>query len=180
MKVDYVESNGEGVSGHGWYLRARTLTALAFPVPTLQPNTPGVPVALDLQPLGPNPTESAGNGWSWVDCCNADVMHNNNAPVTCGRVGIKTINGAPAGYVGTVTYNGAPAGNFWIETGTQLRWGVAYNGNFLPYADNSYSVGVPANRVTEVYTSAGPLVQMLQALTNRVTALEARLTAAGL
>jgi hypothetical protein len=157
MQVDFIQATGEGISGHGWFMRARLLTDLSFPVPTLQPQTMGVPVALDLQPRGPNPIESGGNGWSWVDCCNADVMFNNDTPVTCGRLGIKTINGAPAGYVGTVTYNGAPAGNFWIETGTQLRWGVAYNGNFLPYTDNAYSLGVPANRATAVYATNGTI-----------------------
>jgi hypothetical protein len=84
-------------------------------------------------------------------------MLNNDTPVSCGRLGIKTINGAPAGYVGMVTYNGAPAGNFWIETGLLPRWGVAYNGNFLPYADSSYSLGTASNRATAVYAVNGTI-----------------------
>ena len=156
-QVDFIQSDGEGTPSHGWYLRARTLAALGFPVPTLQPTTAGVPIALDLQPLGPSPTESPGNGWSWVDCCNADVMNNNATPVTCGRLGVMTINGAPAGYVSTQTFNGAPAGNFWIMTGTVPRWGVTFNGNLFPYADNCYSIGAATNRATAVYATNGTI-----------------------
>lgn len=110
---------------------------------------------MDLMPLGPNPVESPGNGWAWIDVENADIMTDNTTPVTTGRIGVMTINGAPAGYAGTMTFNNAPAGNFWLVTGTLPRWGVAYNGNFLPYADNTYSVGTPSNRVSAVYANNG-------------------------
>lgn len=172
----YFQANEDAAPplNHGWQFRARTLSALGFPVPTLQPTTPGVPIAMDMQPLGPNPVELPNNGWGWLDICNADVMHNNSVPVTCGRLGIATINGAPAGYVGTDNFNGAPTGNFWIRTGQIPRWGVAYNGNILPYVDAQYSVGVPLNRVTEVYTVDGPVLALIRALSARITALENR------
>lgn len=155
MKVDYIDA-GE-TADKSWRLRARLLATLSFPVPTFQPTAAGVPIGVDIQPLGPSPTESPGNGWSWVDCCNADVMLDNTAPVTCGRIGVMTVNGAPAGYAGTLTFNGAPAGNFWLVTGTLPRWGAAFNGNFLPYADNAYSIGLLSNRATAVYSVNGVL-----------------------
>lgn len=68
-----------------------------------------------------------------------------------------TINGAPAGYAGTMTFNGAPSGNFWLVTGTQPRWGVAFNGNFLPFADNRYSLGTSSFRATAVYAVNGTI-----------------------
>lgn len=157
VQAPFYQSSEDLAKGHGWQLRARTLDALSFPVPTFQPLREGKPIAVDLQPLGPNPVESPGNGWSWFDACNADVMHDNTVPITCGRVAVMTINGAPAGYAGTLTYNDAPAGNFWLVTGTMPRWGVAYNGNFLPYADSAYSVGLPSNRATAVYAVNGTI-----------------------
>lgn len=171
---DYFQAAEGLAQGHGYRLRARTLAALTFPVPTLQPTTPGVPVALDLQPLGANPVESGGNGFSWVDCCDADVMHNNNEPVTCGRLGVMTINGKVAGYVGTVTYNGAPAGNFYFMTGTQPRWGVSYDpGHLFPYVDNAVSLGLFNRRITDVFMGGfGSLQAKIASLEARLLALE--------
>lgn len=161
VTASFYQGVEDNTSGHGWTLRARTLTGtggLAFPVPTLQPITSGVPLALDLQPLGSSPTESAGNGWTWFDACNADVMMNNSAQVLCGRTGVMTINGAAAAYFGAMPFNGAPAANMWFVTGfSQPRWGVAYNGNFLPYTDNTFSLALPTNRATAVYAVNGTI-----------------------
>lgn len=161
MQVDYISSNGEGVSGHAWTLRARTVSTLGFAVPTFQNASPGAPsyTAVDITPVGATPTENASNGFTWLDCMDTDIILNPTAASSAGRVGIRTINGAAAGYVGTIPFNGAPAGNFWIITGTDAhpRWGVAYNGNFLPYEDNTYSLGLSGNRATAVYAVNGTI-----------------------
>lgn len=175
--VSAVENN----SNHGWNLRARTLGDLSFPVPTFQPIQPNRVIALDLHPSGVNVPESPGNGWAWVDACNSDVMHSNANPIGCGRVGIKTISGAPAGYAGYVTYNGAPAGNFYIETGTQARWGWNSAGHYYPVTDNAYQIGSGANRVRDLYLSGGsygnPYAANDNSLTKTILALQARITA---
>ena len=170
--TDFITAVEGAALGHQYRLRARLLPELRWPVPTLQPLASQQPIALDLQPLGPNPWEAPGNGYTWVDCCNADVMQNNNAPLTCGRLGIKTINGKAAGYVGTVVYNGAPHGNFWIETGGEPRWGATFAGDFIPFEDNEMTLGLPENRVLDVHLTSGSLQAKLNELEARLAALE--------
>lgn len=168
---------GSETANHSWRLRARTLTDLAFPVPTFQPVANNKVLALDLHPTG-TPTESAGNGFTWFDACDADVMHNNNAPVRCARLAIRS-EGA---VVGAVPYNGAAQFNLFFETGNTLRWGVNYAGHFYPVADNAYQIGSGTSRVKDVYLSGNgptqnPYAAHEHSLTKTILALQARITA---
>lgn len=44
------------------------------------------PTALDVGPRG-NPADHAGSGKAWLDVCNADLIANHNAPVSCFYAG---------------------------------------------------------------------------------------------
>lgn len=60
-----------------------------FPVAVLRPTGQATIAALDIVPTAgavPHPD----NGFTWVDACDADVLHaNGGTPVSCARMGIK-------------------------------------------------------------------------------------------
>jgi hypothetical protein len=83
-------------------------TGLAIPVPTMRPLKDNSSFALDLAPKGPSPVEFVGNGYCWLDVCDADVQDSNynngtQIPVHCARVSM-TSTGAQ---FGSVPFNGA-------------------------------------------------------------------------
>lgn len=100
--ADHFEENN--TTNHGYKLQARTLGALLFPVPALQPTQANSVLALDLMPTG-TPTESPGNGFTWFDACDADIMTSNTNPCHCARIA-QTSTGAQ---VGSANFNGATA-----------------------------------------------------------------------
>lgn len=97
--------------GLGWEMAARAGdTGLTIPVVTHQPITPNSAFAMDVTPKGPIPVEFAGNGFAWIDVCDADVRDSNTSngvpiPIRCDRVAM-TSTGAQ---IGQVTFNGASA-----------------------------------------------------------------------
>ncbi len=98
----FIENNS---TDHAYILRARTLGALSFPVPSFQPTKANSPLAVDLMPSGPVPVESSGNGFTWIDMCDADILTSNVNPVNCARVAM-TSTGAQ---FGCFNFNGAVA-----------------------------------------------------------------------
>lgn len=83
-------------------------TGLAIPVPTLRPTNENSSMALDMSPKGPNPVEFSGNGFTWLDLCDADVQdsnYNNGVPIPvhCARVAMLST----AAQFGSVNFNGA-------------------------------------------------------------------------
>lgn len=181
--------NDDSKPGHCFELRSRSLDALNYPVPTFRPKWAGRTIALDLHP-SEGATEQAGNGFSWFDACDADVMHSNANPVRCARLGIRS-EGA---VFGAVSYNGAAAFSAFVETGTQLRWGWNATGHYYPVADNAYQIGSSANRVLDVFISGistpvsgypatptpSSLVQIIQQLKAQIVAMSGRMDRAGL
>lgn len=153
---------------HGFVLRARTLASLAFPVPTFQPTQPNSMIALDLQPTG-TPTNRVNDEYTWIDCCDADVLNDNSRPVGCAHIGMRS-DGA---FVGYMAYNGAPLKPLMFGINGAPTWGVNYNGVLYPVADDAYWIGSPSNRVAAIYMGGGEVGA-------RLAALEARLAAHGL
>jgi hypothetical protein len=97
----YEETN---TTGHSYRLEARTLSTLSFPVPTFQPLAANQPLALDLHPgPGTAPVESSGNGFTWYDACDADILTSNTLPVHCAHLGM-TSGGVQ---MGETWFNGA-------------------------------------------------------------------------
>lgn len=133
---------------HDFRLQARTLNDLAFPVPTFQPREPGKTIALDLHPTV-GAVESPNNGFTWFDACDADIMHDNAAPVRCGRLAVRS-DGV---VVGAVTFNSGAALPLFFQTANQHRWGINTVGHFYPVADATLQIGSAANRVTDIYLS---------------------------
>lgn len=133
---------------HDFNLKARTLSDLAFPVPTFQPREPGKTIALDLHPTV-GAVESPNNGFTWFDACDADIMHDNAAPTRCGRLAVRS-DGV---VVGAVTFNSGAAIPLFFQTANQHRWGINTAGHFYPVNDATLQIGSAANRVTDIFLS---------------------------
>lgn len=175
-------------SNHDFNLQARTLGDLAFPVPTFQPREPGKTLALDLHP-SPGAVESPNNGFTWFDACDADVMHDNTAPVRCARVAMRS-DGA---VFGSVTFNGAVPLPLYFQTSNVHRWGINTTGHFFPVTPG-LQIGSAANQVYDIFLSgtAAPtagytevsvpssVAQTLNQLKAQVVALSGRMNRAGL
>lgn len=174
---------------HDFHFHPRTLSNLDFPVPTLQPRQPGKVIALDLHP-SPGAVESPGNGFSWVDSCDADVMHANDKPVRCARVSMQSIGAVFASYVAN---DGQPLPLFLQVNGFNY-WAVNTAGVLYPPQDAARQIGSPSNRVIDAYFSgiASPvsgyqdvptpssLAQTIQQLKAQIVAMSGRMDRAGL
>ena len=162
---------------HDFILQARTTSALAFPVPTFRPYKANAPLALDLHPAGPNPVESPGNGYTWFDACDNQLISQPLTPVSCARLAMREVGAVVAG----VNYNGDPAPNLYFETANILRWGINTGGVLYPVADNALQIGSGSNRVTDIYLSGGgwgnPYSANSDSLTKTILALQARIAA---
>ena len=84
-RLVYAET-GLGVNTN-FELRTRT-TVTGFPAAYFAPTAANKVMAFDVMPCGA-PTESVGNGFSWVDVCNADIKTTEGAVATA-RVAIKS------------------------------------------------------------------------------------------
>lgn len=143
----------DGQTGHGYRIKARPDASLVFPVPSFQPTTANTVLALDLMPKG-SPSESSGNGYTWLDVCDADLIANPSAPVKYARVSMRSTGAVfSAG-----SYNGATAPNLYLEAGATLRWVVgASNGVFGPVVDNAYSLGASGFRPSVLWAATGTI-----------------------
>lgn len=174
---------------HDFNLQARTLSNLDFPVPTLQPRQPGKVIALDLHP-SPGAVESPGNGFTWVDSCDADVMHANDKPVRCARIAMQSIGAVFASYVAN---DGQPLPLFFQVNGFNF-WAINTAGVLYPPQDAARQIGSPSNRVIDIYLSgiAAPvagyqdvptpssMALTIQQLKAQIVAMSGRMDRAGL
>jgi len=124
----YYEENA--TTDHGFTLQARTTAALGYAVPRFRSSKANSPTALDIWPSGPTPVESSGNGFTWVDSCDADLQVNDLTPIRCARIGM-TSQGAT---IGMVNFNGGLQTpilfNVGSGMGTAIKASIDTNGLF--------------------------------------------------
>jgi len=107
------------------------------------------PTAFDIGPRG-TPADNGGSGKAWIDVCNADLIANQNAPVTC------VYSGAWGGQMqlGTRSFNGA------AEMPLKLRIGVGeLNANGLviygTVTANAFAGAQPPDEGVENFAGGG-------------------------
>lgn len=71
------------------YELARRDSLNSYPVPLIRPVQTNKVIALDVMPNG-SPSEIAGNGFAWIDVCDADIKTGGSTPVKCARVGVRS------------------------------------------------------------------------------------------
>lgn len=86
-----------------------------FPVVVFRPNHVSR-IAFDVMPNG-SPVEDTDNGVAWSDICNADLIANHNAPVSCVRSGAFLSKAV----IGQRSFNGAPHVPLIIVQGGKTR-----------------------------------------------------------
>lgn len=133
--TDHYEENA--TTDHAYRLRARTNVALGYAVPTFQSLKTNSPTALDIWPSGAAPAESSGNGFTWVDACDADLSLNELAPVRCARIAMTST----AAQFGMVNFNGATT--LPIEFIVGSGGGTAVKGSIS--AAGLYKIGLGAD-----------------------------------
>lgn len=81
------------------------------------------PTAFDVGPRG-NPADNGGSGKAWIDVCNADLIANQSAPVTC------VYSGAWGGQMqlGTRSFNGAAEMPLKLRIGDKIVGELNANG----------------------------------------------------
>lgn len=164
---------------HDFILQARTAATLTFPVPTFRPFKANSPLALDLHPAGPTPVESPGNGYTWFDACDNQLISQPLTPISCARLAMRSVGAV----VSAVSYNGDPAFNLYFETATALQWGINTSGILYPVRDAQTQIGSGSQRVTDIFLSGwggaypNPYAAHSHSLTATIIALEARIAA---
>ena len=109
-----------------------------YPVVTLRPTTANTGLALDLMPNGTSGTAD-GNGITWLDVCDSDVLS-----VATGTVGTARVGVFPTSVeFGSRLFNGAPAKD------------VHFTINGLPVITIGGGQSVPLGAVTQSYKSTG-------------------------
>lgn len=140
-----------GTAARGWSVRTRS-TVTTFPVPAFRPTQVNTVLAIDLMPNG-TPSESSGNGYAWLDVCNADIRDADD-PVWGGRVAATSVGAV----FGSFSYNGASAKPIAFQIGSSIRWYIdATLSAMSPYVDNGYSLGSSGQRVSVVYAGTGTI-----------------------
>lgn len=72
-------------TNRGFSLEARDATGLTYPTVFFRPTTTDSILAFDLFPNG-SPTESAGNGFCWIDVCNGDFKTTPGGAYNAARI----------------------------------------------------------------------------------------------
>lgn len=101
-------------TNRGFLIRTRNVS-LNFPVPVLRPTAATKTIAFDLMPSGA-PAEFTNNGFTWIDCCSADILDDAAGSVACNTARMGMRNGYAE--FGSRLFNGATAVPFKLTVET--------------------------------------------------------------
>lgn len=136
-------------TARGWSINTRSVVT-TFPVPSFQPTQNNTVIAIDVMPKGA-PTESSGNGFAWVDVCNADVKDNGNAVY-----GIRNAAVGNGARISSFNYNGATAKPLIFGIHTTDAWYIdASNYHFIPAVTNTFDLGTPSLQMRYGFFATG-------------------------
>jgi hypothetical protein len=149
-----------GTPATQWTLAARQAIT-TFPVPVMRPTQPNTGLAFDLMPNGT--AIDAGNGFTWFDVCDSDVLNVANTTVGTARVAVH----ANFAEFGAYSYGvGAKGIQLTVNSG-QNALQIVPNGTqidcHLGIPNNNYSNYLHANNVyagTTAYAEIGAVANV--------------------